>query len=198
MQRVLGYGAAKTGLAMLPAAVAIGGTALGLSAWLIGRFGARTVLLAGLTMLAAALALLLRVRTHAAYATDLLPTMLLIAGGGLAMPAAAGLGMSGAREEDAGLASGLYNTTAQIGAAAGSAVLSTLAAARTGKLLAAGRGTAEALVGGYRLAFGVGVGLLVAAIVVAGAVLRDGEAAEPALAEPEEDQAAAEMVTAAA
>jgi EmrB/QacA subfamily drug resistance transporter len=172
MQKVLGYGATQAGLAMLPAAVAIGGVALGGSARLIAKFGARTVLITGLVMLTAALALLLRLPAHAHYVPDLLPTMLLIAGGGLAMPATAGLGMSGAREQDAGLASGLYNTTAQIGAATGAAVLSTLAAARTGRLLRAGHSPAEALSGGYRVAFGIGAALLAAALVVAVVVLR--------------------------
>jgi EmrB/QacA subfamily drug resistance transporter len=172
MQHVLGYGAAATGLAMLPAAVAIGATALLVSARLIARFGERTVLISGLSMLAAALLLLLRLPVHAGYAADLLPTMLLISGGGLAMPAAAGLAMSGAREQDAGLISGLYNTTAQIGSATGAAVLTTLSAARTGTLLARGAGPRDALMGGYHLAFGVGAGLLLAAIAVAAVVLR--------------------------
>jgi MFS family permease len=158
---------------MLPAAVAIGGVALGGSARLIARFGARSVLITGLAMLTGALALLLRMPTHAAYVRDLLPTMLLIAGGGLAMPATAGLGMSGAREQDAGLVSGLYNTTQQVGAAIGAAVLSTLAAGRTAHLLRAGRSPAEALSGGYHVAFMIGVGLLVAALAVAVFALRD-------------------------
>jgi predicted MFS family arabinose efflux permease len=173
MQQVLGFSALKTGLAMLPAAVTIGVTALFVSARLTARFGPKAVTLTGLVMLAAALALLLRLPVHAAYATDLLPTMLLIAGGGLAMPATAGLGMSGARPEDAGLVSGVYNTTAQIGAAAGVAVLSTLAAGRTAHLLRAGHPQAEALNGGYHVAFMIGVGLLVAALVVAAVMLRD-------------------------
>jgi predicted MFS family arabinose efflux permease len=172
MQQVLGYGPATTGLAMLPAAVSIGGTALAIAPRLIARLGERTVLLAGLTMLTGALALLLRMPSHAAYAADLLPTMLLISGGGLAMPAAAALGMSGAREQDAGVISGLYNTTAQIGSSLGAAVLTTLAAAHSGSLLAGGRSPAEALLGGYRLAFAVGVGLLLAALLAAVLLLR--------------------------
>ncbi|MEY9926046.1 EmrB/QacA subfamily drug resistance transporter [Catenulispora sp. GP43] len=172
MQKVLGYDATQTGLAMLPAAVAIGGVALGASARLIARFGARSVLITGLVMLTGALALLLRMPTHPNYVRDLLPTMLLIAGGGLAMPATAGLGMSGAREEDAGLVSGLYNTTAQVGAATGAAVLSTLAAGRTARLLHTGHSPAQALSGGYHVAFAIGVGLLAAALVIAVFVLR--------------------------
>ena len=172
MQHVLGYGAAATGLAMLPAAVTIGAAALLVSARLIARLGERTVLIGGLSMLAVSLLLLLWLPVDAGYAADLLPTMLLISGGGLAMPAAAGLAMSGAREQDAGLVSGLYNTTAQIGSAAGAAVLTTLSAARTGELLTGGAAAKDALMGGYHLAFAVGAGLLAAAILVALTVLR--------------------------
>ncbi|MFF7633205.1 MFS transporter [Kitasatospora sp. NPDC008050] len=172
MQHVLGYSAAATGLAMLPAAATIGGAALLLSARLIDRFGQRSVLIAGLAMLLAALLLLLRLPAHADYATDLLPTMLLISGGGLAMPAAAGLAMSGAREEDAGLSSGLYNTTAQLGSAGGAAVLTTLAAGHSGSAVRHGSTPTQALLAGYHLAFGVGAGLLTAAIAVAVVVLR--------------------------
>ncbi|MGA5557150.1 MFS transporter [Streptomyces lavendulocolor] len=172
LQKVLGYGAAATGLAMLPAAAVIGAVSLGVSARLNARFGERAVLLAGLVMLMGVLGLLTRVPVRADYVVDLLPVMLLAAGFGLALPALTALGMSDAGEDDAGLASGLFNTTQQIGMAVGVAVLSTLASSRTESLLAAGSGRAEALTGGYRLAFGVGTGLLVAAFAVALTVLR--------------------------
>ncbi|WP_030264664.1 MFS transporter [Streptomyces sp. NRRL B-24484] len=171
LQKVLGYGAAATGLAMLPAAAVIGATSLGIATRLTARFGERTVLLAGLALLVAALGRLVRLPVHAHYATDLLPVMLLATGFGLALPALTALAMSGADEHDAGLASGLFNTTQQIGMAIGVAVLSTLAAARTTALGAAGRTTAEALTGGYRLAFAVGTGLLLAAVLVAATLL---------------------------
>jgi EmrB/QacA subfamily drug resistance transporter len=172
LQRVQGYGAAGTGLAMLPAAVAIGAVSLGVSARLNTRFGERPVLLAGLALLTVLFLLLTRLPVHLTYAVDLLPAMLLAAGFGLALPALTTLGMSGARAHDAGLASGLFNTTQQIGAALGVAVLSTLAAARTDGLLAAGAGDPAALTAGYRLAFAVGAGLLATAFVVALVVLR--------------------------
>ncbi|MFE3719025.1 MFS transporter [Streptomyces cyaneofuscatus] len=172
LQKVLGYGAAATGLAMLPAAVVIGAVSLGLSARLVARFGERVVLLTGIGLLIAALGLLTRVPVRAEYVTDLLPVMLLASGFGLALPALTSLGMSGAGEDDAGLASGLFNTTQQIGMALGVAVLSTLAAGRTEALTAAGHPSAEALTGGYRLAFTVGAALLVAAFAVAFLVLR--------------------------
>ncbi|MFG3441006.1 MFS transporter [Nonomuraea sp. NPDC047897] len=172
MQRVLGYGALETGLAMLPAAVGIGSISLFASARLSARFGARTVLVAGLALLLAAMLLLTRIPVDADYVTHLLPAMVLISGGGLVLPGLATLGMSGARESDAGLASGLFNTTQQVGMAIGVAVLSTMAASRTGELLAAGAGQAAALTGGYRLAFAISAGLLLAAFAVALLVLR--------------------------
>ncbi|MFG3507806.1 MFS transporter [Streptomyces sp. NPDC047821] len=180
LQKVLGYGAAATGLAMLPAAAVIGAVSLGVSARLIGRFGERAVLLTGLVLLTGVLGLLTRVPVQANYVVDLLPVMLLAAGFGLALPALTTLGMSDAGEDDAGLASGLFNTTQQVGMALGVAVLSTLAASRTDALLAGGSGRAEALTGGYRLAFAVGTGLLVAALAVAATVLRRTPAPGPA------------------
>ncbi|MEW9533852.1 MFS transporter [Microbispora sp. NPDC049125] len=180
MQKVLGYGALGTGLAMLPAAAAIGGVSLFLSARLNTRFGERAVLLAGLALLFAAMAWLARVPVQGHYVPDLLPVMLLIAGGGLVLPGLTSLGMSGAKADDAGLASGLFNTTQQIGMAVGVAVLSTLAASRTEGLLSAGASDAAALTGGYRLAFGVAAALLVAAFAVALLVLRQPGAAPAA------------------
>ncbi|MEV0177188.1 MFS transporter [Streptomyces sp. NPDC050803] len=194
LQNVLGYGAAETGLAMLPAAAVIGAVSLGVSARLNARFGERNVLLAGIVLLIGVLGLLTRLPVQAGYAVDLLPVMLLAAGFGLALPALTALGMSGANEEDAGLASGLFNTTQQIGMALGVAVLSTLAASRTESLAADGRTAAEALTGGYRLAFAVGAGLLVIAFAVAFTMLRRPErqaAQEPAADAPAPAHAAA-------
>ncbi|WP_280436457.1 MFS transporter [Nocardia carnea] len=186
MQRVLGYGALETGSAMLPAAVAIGGVSLFVSPRLNARFGERNVLIVGLLIVTAGMLWLTRLPVQAAYLTDLLPVMVLVAGFGLIMPALTALGMSDAAAGDAGLASGLFNTTQQIGMALGVAVLSTLASARTGTLLDAGAGAAEALTSGYRSAFAVAAGLLVSALVVAATVLRpaaSGGLPEPGLAE---------------
>ncbi|ROP36991.1 MFS transporter [Saccharothrix texasensis] len=172
MQKVLAYSALATGLAMLPAAVAIGGVSLFASARLTTRFGERAVLLVGLALLAGAMVELTAVPVDADYATDLLPVMLLISGGGLVLPALASLGMSDAKPDDAGLASGLFTTTQQVGMAVGVAVLSTLAAARTGAELAAGVAEPVALTAGYHVAFTVAAALLVAAFAVALIVLR--------------------------
>ena len=88
-------------------------------------------------------------------------------GFGLAFPAMITLAMSAASDSDAGVTSGLVNTTQQAGAALGVAVLSTLAASRSARLLAAGAGQRAALTEGYRLAFGVGAALALAALLVA-------------------------------
>ena len=93
-------------------------------------------------------------------------------GAGVAFPALVTLAMSGATAEDSGLASGLVNTTQQVGGALGLAVLATLSTSRSNHLLADGESAASALTGGYHLAFAIGAGLVVAAIVVAALVLR--------------------------
>ena len=177
LERVLGYGAARTGLAMLPAAVMIGVVSLGWSARLNARFGERRMLLTGLALLAVALGLLTRLPAGGSpvlgtYVVYLLPTMLLAGGGGLVLPAMTGLGMSAASASDAGVVSGFFNTTQQVGAALGVAVLSTLAAARSRDLLTSGQAAAAALTSGYHLAFGIGAGLLAAAFVLAVLILR--------------------------
>jgi MFS family permease len=172
LQNVRGYGAARTGLAMLPAALTIAVVSLGCAARLIGRFGERRVLLAGIALLVVAIGLLIRLPVHADYVLDVLPTLLLVGGFGLAISALTSLGMSDASPADAGVVSGLFNTAQQVGAALGVAVLSTFAAARARGLLADGHERTAALTGGFRLAFGIGTGLLCAALVLSLVVLR--------------------------
>jgi EmrB/QacA subfamily drug resistance transporter len=180
LQRVLGYDPARTGLAFLPITLVIAATAIGLSARLIARFGPRAVLLAGLVALAVGLALLTRAPVDGRYATDVLPSLLVLGlGAGLALPAVTTLAMSGATPEDSGLASGLANTTQQVGGALGLAVLTTVATARSNHLAATGQDGAAALTGGYHLAFGVGAGLVVAALVIAAVPGARAAAPEP-------------------
>jgi EmrB/QacA subfamily drug resistance transporter len=198
MQNVLGYGAARTGLAMLPAAVMIAAVSLGLSARLAVRFGERNVLLTGLALLVAALGLLTRLPVHADYTVHLLPTMLLIGGGGLALSANTTLGMSGASPSDAGVASGLFNTTQQVGGALGVAVLTTLATAHTKDLRTDGHTTASALTGGFHLAFGIGAGLLATAFILAITILRQPKASAQPETTAESDQATTEPASPAA
>jgi EmrB/QacA subfamily drug resistance transporter len=173
LQRVLGYSALATGTAFLPAPVAIGALMLGLSARTIARFGAYRVLMAGLVLIVTGMGLLSRAPVDGSYLTDVLPPLLLLAAGfAAAMPALTGLAMSGAREEDAGLASGLFNTTQVVGGSLGLATLSTLAAGRTGGLLERGVGLIPATAAGYGLAFRVGAGIAAGALVLAAVVLR--------------------------
>jgi EmrB/QacA subfamily drug resistance transporter len=173
MQRVLGYGALEIGLAFLPVALAIGVLSLGFSARLNMRYGARATLIPGLVLIAGGLALFSRAPVDASYVTDLLPSMLLLGiGAGLSFPSLMTLAMSGATQEDSGLASGLVNTTQQGGGALGLAVLATLATTHSETLLESGDSAISALTGGYQLAFIVAAGLAVAAITVAVTVLR--------------------------
>ncbi|MGV9889161.1 MFS transporter [Streptomyces sp. NPDC003395] len=181
LQRVLGYGELATGTAFLPAPVVIGLLMLGLSARVVGRFGPHRVLLAGLVLITAGTALLGRAPADGVYARDVLPAMLLLSVGfAAAMPALTGLAMSGAREEDAGLASGLFSTTQVVGGSLGLAALSTLAASRTGGLLQRGAELVPATAEGYRLAFRVATGIAVAALLLAAAVLRPHRGGRPA------------------
>jgi MFS family permease len=112
-------------------------------------------------------------------------------GTGLAFPSLMTLAMSGATEEDSGLASGLVNTSIQVGGAIGLAVLATLATERTDGLLADGESAASALNSGYHLAYVVGAALVLVAIIVAVAVLQPPrEQSELAGVEPAGSEAA--------
>ena len=193
LQRVLGYDALQVGLAFLPVTLVIGTLSLGFSERLTMRFGPRTTLIPSLVLIASALALFSRVPVDGSYTRDVLPVMVLLGtGAGLAFPSLMTLAMSSATRSDSGLASGLVNTTLQVGGAIGLAVLATLATTRTDHLLAAGHSTASALTGGYHLAFLIGVGLVVAAIGVALTVLRPQAAVEVAEPEPELEPAYSE------
>jgi MFS family permease len=172
MQRVLGYDALQIGLAFLPATLVMGTLSLRYSERIIMRFGAKNALLPGVGLIALGLLLFARVPVDGNYLRDVFPVMIIIAFGiGVSFPALMTLAMSGATQADAGLASGLVNTTAQVGGALGLAVLATLSTTRTAHLAKAGKSTAESLVGGYHLAFIVAAALVVAAFVVAVTVL---------------------------
>ena len=173
LQRVLRYDAFRVGLAFLPVAVAIGALSLGFTPRLIMRFGARETLLPGLVLIGAGLLLFTRVGVDADYLSGIMPVMLLLGvGAGLSFPSLMTLAMSGVAPSASGLASGLVNTTQQVGGALGLAVIATLSTIRTDGLLAHGASTTSALAGGYHLAFGVGAGLVAAAVVLAATLLR--------------------------
>ncbi len=184
LERVLGYDALEIGFAFLPATIVMGVLSLRYSERLIMRFGARRTLIPGMVLVALGLALFTQAPVHGSYVQHVLPVMILLGFGiGVSFPALMTLAMSGATQEDAGLASGLVNTTAQVGGALGLAVLATLSTTRSNDLIHAGKATSSALVSGYHLAFVVGVGLVVAAIVVALTVLEpEGRPAEAAAA----------------
>jgi MFS family permease len=148
---------------------------------LVMRFGMTGTLIPGLLLVLGGLVCFTQVPVDGAYVTDILPAMVLIGtGAGVCFPALMGLAMSGATPSDAGLASALVNTTAQVGGALGLAVLATLSTSRSADLLAGGHSTAAALIGGYHLAFWIAAGLVVAAIAVAAVVLVQKPAKAPA------------------
>jgi EmrB/QacA subfamily drug resistance transporter len=173
LQRVLHYSALEVGLAFLPTTIVMGGLSLGLSEKLIMRFGPRNTLIPGFILVTIALLLFARTPVDGNYVTDLLPPFLLIGIGiGTSFPSIMTLAMSGATPQDAGLASGLVNTSMQVGGAVGLAVLATLSTERTENLEAAGHSTAVALTSGYHLAYLVGAGLGVISVLIAIFVLK--------------------------
>jgi EmrB/QacA subfamily drug resistance transporter len=185
LQRILGFDAIETGLAFLPVSTLIGVMSLGVSARLNLRFGPRATLLPGLVMVAVALAYFSRAPVDGHYVADVLPVVVLLgAGAGLVFPALTTISMSGVGPHDAGLASGVVNTSMQVGGAFGLAVLATLATDRTETLRSHGDSVASALTGGYQLAFLVAAGLVGAAILLSAFVLRSDPPAQELAREP--------------
>ena len=195
LQRILGYDALEVGLAFLPVTVVMGTLSLRLSGPLNLRFGARATLIPSLGLIAAGLLLFARAPVDGRYLTDVLPVMILLGlGAGLAAPSLMTLAMSGATERDAGLTSGLVNTTVQVGGAIGLAVLATLASARTDALRAGGEPAASALNAGFHVAYLTGAALVAVALVVAVVVLRPEAAAHGAAADDPRSDAYPEAV----
>jgi EmrB/QacA subfamily drug resistance transporter len=182
MQRVLGYSAVATGFAFLPVSGLIGLFSLGFSARLSLRYGAKVIVVPGIVLMTAGLALLTRVPVNGSYVTDLLPSMVLLGtGAGLFFPSITTIAMSGVEPHEAGLASGLLNQSMQVGGSIGLAVLATLSTTHTNTLLAQGTSTDFALTSGYQLAFVIAAVLAGVAATLAAGVLRPetyrGEAA---------------------
>src|SRR3954469_6788761 len=173
LQKILGYDALEVGLAFLPSTIVMATLSLGVAGRLAIRFGPQRVLAPSLLLIAAGLALFARAPVDGSFAEHILPvTILLGVGTGLSTPAIMMLAMSGATPEDAGIASGLVNTTCQVGGAIGLAVLATLAADRSSGLASGGASEAAALNGGFHLAYLAAAGLLVVAAIVSVTVLR--------------------------
>jgi EmrB/QacA subfamily drug resistance transporter len=166
LQRVLGYSPLEVGLAFLPGTIVMAFCSLRLS----HRFAPRTILAPALLIATVGLGLYVRMPADGTYVIDVLPSQILTGlGMGLSMPAMMTLAMSGATPSDAGLASGLINTTVQVSGAIGLAVLATLAAERTGASQAV-----TALLDGYQIAFAAGAAAMGAATLLAFALTSPG------------------------
>jgi MFS family permease len=170
---VLGYSPLQVGLAFLPGNLIMGAMSIGLSARLVMRFGIRLPLGVGLLLAAVGLLLLARAPVDGSFAIDVLPSMILLGlGAGMAFNPVLLAAMSDVEPTEAGLASGLVNTSFMMGGALGLAVLASLAASRTDALLAAGESTSAALTGGYHVAFLVGAIFAAVAASLGGLLLR--------------------------
>jgi MFS family permease len=177
LQLVLGYSPLEVGLAFLPANLIMGALSLGLSAKIVMRFGVRWPLVIGMGLVALGLGLFARVPVDGSFAVDVLPSMVILGLGiGMAMNPLLLAAMSDVEPQDAGVASGIVNTSFMMGGALGLAVLASVAAARTGDSR-----SAAALTEGYHAAFLIGALFAVAAGAVAAVFLRGGTvpAADP-------------------
>jgi EmrB/QacA subfamily drug resistance transporter len=191
MQQVLGYSAMKTGVAYL----AVAGTAIlwsAVAAQLVTRIGVKPVLTVGMTMLTGGLVYFTQVSVGGSYLGDLLPGFLLIGVGiGFSFVPISIAALAGVQPAEAGLASGLINTSQQIGGALGIAALSTIATSQTSDAVASGAALDVALVDGFTAAFVAGVIIAGLGIVAALTLIRKDELEQvPASAEPALDLAA--------
>ncbi|HEV2058825.1 MAG TPA: MFS transporter [Solirubrobacteraceae bacterium] len=169
MQEVLGYSALKAGLSYLPLALAIIVSAGGASV-LVTKLGFKPVLLGGLVLVTIGLLWFARVPVDGIYLVDLLGPMLICAVGlGFAFVPVTIAAVTGVSQDESGLASGLINTSQQIGGALGLAVLGTIAASKATDLVTAAQGAPAALPGalteGFQLAFLVGAGFSILGII---------------------------------
>ncbi len=193
MQRILGYDPLEVGLAFLPATLAMGAMSLKVSDRVNMRFGPKNVLIPALLFIGVGLLLFARTPVDGSFVVDIMPPMILMGlGAGLGFPALMTLAMSGATREDSGLASGLVNTSVQVGGAIGLALLATLATERSDALIADGTATDAALNSGYHLAYLIGAALVAVALVITIVVLRSEPQGEIEELERETTRARAE------
>ncbi len=180
LQQVLGYDALEVGLAYLPSCVVMAACSLGLSDRIVMRFGIRVPLVVGLGLAGVSLALFAQAPVEGGYLVDVFPAMVLLGiGAGIAFNPVLLAAMGDVEPQEAGLASGVVNTSFMMGGALGLAVLVAVSSARTSALTAAGADPLEALNGGLQLAFAVGAGFAVAAAVIGGVFLRPRPMAVP-------------------
>jgi EmrB/QacA subfamily drug resistance transporter len=178
--KVLHYSPLKVGLAFAPTSVIMGVFSLGLSAKLVLRFGLRIPLVTGLSLAALALLLFVRVPVGGSFWADVLPSMILLGfGAGMAFNPLLLAAMGDVAPEEAGLASGLVNTSFMMGGALGLAILASLAAHRTASLQGTGESLAAARTGGYHLAFFAGTIFAVVGAVLGGVLIRGTVPATP-------------------
>ena len=194
MQQVLGYSAMQTGVAYL----AVAGTAIvwsAVAAQLVTRIGVKPVLVTGMTALTVGLVYFTQVSVGGSYLGDLLPGFLVVGLGiGFAFVPISIAALAGVQPAEAGLASGLINTSQQIGGALGIAALSTIASSHTDSALTSGTAMPNALVDGFQAAFVAGtiiaaLGILASLTLIRRRHLEQVPAVEPA-AEPALDVAA--------
>src|SRR5688572_288753 len=190
MQQVLGYSAMRTGVAYL----AVAGTAIvwsAVAAQLVTRIGVKPVMVVGMTTLTGGLVYFTQVSAGGSYASDLLPGFLLIGVGiGFSFVPISIAALAGVEPAEAGLASGLINTSQQIGGAIGIAALSTIATSRTEEAVGSGTALSAALVDGFSAAFLVGAIIAAVGIVAALTLIRRDELEQAPAAEPAFDLAA--------
>jgi MFS family permease len=173
LQLVLEYSPLQVGLAFLPGNLIMGVMSIGLSARLVMRFGIRPPLGLGLLLAAVGLLLLARAPVDGEFAVDVLPSMILLGlGAGVAFNPVLLAAMSDVEPTEAGLASGLVNTSFMMGGALGLAVLASLAASRADDMLSEGQTQLVALTGGYHVAFFVGAIFALVAAALGGFLLR--------------------------
>jgi EmrB/QacA subfamily drug resistance transporter len=182
LQEILGYKPLKAGFAFVPFTLGII-VGAGLSQTLIRKIGIRAVTFVGIGLGAVGLLYFARLPTHGTYLKDIFPTIVIVSiGMGMTFVPCTLLATTNVQAEDAGLASGLFNTSQQVGGALGLAILSTLATSRTSHLLNHGVTSvsvrAAALTRGYHVAFGVGAAMLLAAAIVLAATIRKADVAE--------------------
>jgi EmrB/QacA subfamily drug resistance transporter len=178
LQLVLGYSPLKVGLAFLPSSLIMGAFSLGLSAKLVMRFGIKPPMVAGMLFMASGLLLYARVPVDGSFVLDVLPgSVLLGIGAGMGFNPLLLAAMGDVEPTEAGLASGVVNTAFMMGGALGLAVLASLSASRTDRLLASGDDRLTALTGGYHVSFLVGALFAIAGATIGGLLIR---AEEPA------------------
>ena len=173
LQGVLGYDALQVGLAYLPSCVVMAVMSLGISDKLVMRYGVRPPLVAGLALVAASLALFAIAPVDGTYVVHVLPPMVLLGlGAGIAFNPVLLAAMGDVEPHEAGLASGVVNTSFMMGGALGLAVLVAISSSRTSSLVASGSSMPEALTGGYQVAFAAGAVMAALAAVIGGVFLR--------------------------